>query len=279
MTDICKFMEKSLMMLTGFFVLASDTSPVSAQKVSDDYVLVFSDEFNQPDGSRPDPAKWSCPPRLHATWSRWIADSRDVAFIKGGALVCRAIPNRGLPGDTARMLTGAVFTKGKFEFRYGKVEVRMRTNRTVGNFPAAWLRTWDTGRQAWHSEIDIVEMFGNKRESAHTAHSQLTVSNVRHGQRNVFTHKLNTTRWHVYGVEWTENSILWTVDGEKVGEYVKSADERLLAQGQWSFDFPLFLVLNQSVGDGGGYAHFVPQTGKTYETRFDWVRVYQKKTP
>ena len=45
------------MMLTGFFVLASDTSPVSAQKVSDDYVLVFSDEFNQPDGSRPDPAK------------------------------------------------------------------------------------------------------------------------------------------------------------------------------------------------------------------------------
>ena len=51
--------------------------------------------------------------------------------------MCKAIPNRHLATDTAQMLTGAVFTKDKFEFRYGKVEVRMKTNRRVGNFPAA----------------------------------------------------------------------------------------------------------------------------------------------
>ena len=260
--------------LLGF---ASDSGLAFAQQSGDEYVLVFVDEFNQPDGSRPDPAKWSCPPRLHSPWNRWIKDSPEVSYIKDGCLVCKAIPNRNLASDTAQMLTGAVFTKGKFEFRYGKVEVRMKTNRRVGNFPAAWLRTWQTPQQPWHSEIDIVEMFGDKRESFHTAHSQLTVSKPRHGLKNSFSWPLRTTSWHVYGVEWTENCIIWTVDGRQVGEYVKSTDPQRLSQGQWSFDYPLFIVLNQSVGNGGGFAHFVPQTNKTYETQFDWVRVYQRK--
>ena len=120
-------------------------------------------------------------------------------------------------------------------------------------------------------------MFGDKRESVHKAHSQLTVKNSRHGQRNCFRFPLKTTSWHVYGVEWTENRIVWTVDDRQVGEYVKSTDPQWLSRSQWTFDYPLFLVLNQSVGNGGGYAHFVPQTNKTYETQFDWVRVYQKK--
>lgn len=37
------------------------------------------------------------------------------------------------------MLAGAVFTKDKFAFKYGKIEVRMRTNLQKGNFPAAWI--------------------------------------------------------------------------------------------------------------------------------------------
>lgn len=241
-----------------------------------DYVLVFNDEFSQPNGSRPDSTKWSCPPRSNAGWNRWTADSPAVAFIRNGKLVCRAIPNKSLPADTAMMLTGAVFSKDKFEFRYGKVEVRMKTNLLVGNFPAAWLRTWPTKTQPLYSEIDIMEVFGNRKISAHTAHSQLTMSRRNHGQRNTFNYSCDVTKWHIYGVIWTENDIIWTVDGKKVGEYCKSDDEKLLSEGQWSFDYPLFIVLNQSVGMGGN-GHFMPQTNKTYETQFDWVRVYQKE--
>lgn len=173
------------------------------------------------------------------------------------------------------MLTGAVFTKGKMEVRYGKVEVRMRTNVKVGNFPAAWLRTWPTKEQPLYSEIDIVEMFGNRNVSSHTAHSELTTSRRSHRQRNTFNHACDVTKWHVYGVIWTERSIVWTVDGAKVGEYSKSDDPILLKEGQWSFDYPLFIVLNQSVGTGG-YKHFMPQTDEVYETQFDWVRVYKR---
>lgn len=242
----------------------------------DDYVLVFSDEFNQARGSAPNKAVWSCPPRSKAGWNRWVKDTPEVVYIKRGKLVCRAIPNRSHPTDTAQMLTGAVFSRKKYEFHYGKVEVRMKTNLKVGNFPAAWLRKWETKEQPLYSEIDIVEMFGSRRMSHHTVHTELTTKNPKHGTKNKFSVDCDVRKWHVYGVEWTPDSIVWTLDGKKVGEYHKSKDPQLLSKGQWSFDYPMFIVLNQSVGSGG-YDFFMPQTNEVYETRFDWVRVYQKK--
>ena len=274
---IYHLMKKILLIALWFLLASADSSTKDVTIAEDDaYTLIFSDEFNQKDGSLPDTTKWSCPPRTNAGWSRWIADSPKVAFIKNGKLVCRAIPNKSLSVDTATMLTGAVFSRNKFEFRYGKIEVRMKTNLKVGNFPAAWLRTWATKERPLYSEIDIMEVFGNRNISAHTAHSQLTMSRKKHGQRNTFNYSCDVTKWHVYGVIWTENHIIWTVDGLKVGEYRKSSDAKLLAEGQWSFDYPLFIVLNQSVGTGS-YDFFRPQLNEIYETQFDWVRVYQKK--
>jgi len=267
-------------MLIGLFFLfiSSDTSNSAQEFVcgEDDYELIFSDEFNQSDGSVPNPKYWTCPPRSNSGWSRWISNSPQVTFIRKGALVCRAIPNPSLDTDTAKMLTGAIFTKDKFEFRYGKVEVRMKTNLRRGNFPAAWLRTWASKQQPLYSEIDIVETFGNRKSAAHTVHSELTQKNPKHKEKNVFRTPCNVSKWHIYGLEWSSDKIVWTIDGQQVGEYKKTNDKQLLVAGQWSFDYPLFIILNQSVGSGG-YDFFMPQTHKIYETQFDWIRVYKKK--
>ena len=267
--------KNGLLLLLLTVCLSADTVGKTDKYVDGHhYELVFSDEFNLPDGSRPDTAVWRCPPRSNAGWNRWVADSSEVVFIKDGKLVCRAIPNRSQAADTAQMLTGAVFTRGLKEFRYGKVEVRMRTNMKVGNWPAAWLRTWPTAKQPLYSEIDIMEVFGNRNISSHTAHSELTTSSKNHGQRNTFNYPVKVSKWHVYGVIWDEKSIVWTVDGVKVHEYLKSNNKDDLKKGQWSFDYNLWIVLNQSVGVGG-YDFFEPQTNEVYETQFDWVRVYQ----
>ena len=78
----------------------------------------------------------------------------------------------------------------------------------------------------------------------------------------------------MYGIEWDANSIKWFVDGELVHVYVKSTDKTLLDKGQWTFDYPFFLILNQSVCEG---AHgMIPDVTHTYETLFDWIKVYQK---
>jgi glycosyl hydrolase family 16 len=63
------------------------------------------------------------------------------------------------------------------------------------------------------------------------------------------------------------------VDGELVGSAPKSTDSDALANGQWPYTKPFYLILNQSVGDGSWASS--PDPNFVYETRFDWVRVYQ----
>lgn len=267
-------MKSNVLLALLLLTMTADSTQLKAQQT--EWKLVFSDEFNQPNGSQPDASKWSQPQRGTAIWSRWIKNTPKTVYIKNGALVCRAIPNKTEKTDTARMLTGAIYTKDKFEFQYGKVEVRMKTNLRRGNFPAAWMgrKTRKTGDP--YAEIDIVETFGNRSEAHQNIHSQLTYSKARHGETNSFHQRLDVTQWHIYGVEWTATDVRWTIDGQVVATYRKTGDKGLLAQGQWTFDQPMYLLLNQSVGNGS-YEHFVPQIKKTYETQFDWIRVYQRK--
>lgn len=252
------------------------TAHTAAQSVNDGYKLVFSDEFNLPDGSQPDPAIWSRKPRNNDQCNRWNSESPDVVFIRNGVLVCRAIPNHSEHSDTAKMLTGSIWTFNKYNVKYGRIEVRMRTNTQRGNFPAAWLKwqpkDWNTDPYA---EIDIVEMFGDRGISFHAAHSQLTVSNSNHSEPNTYRNPLDVSQWHVYSLEWTPTRLVWSVDGKQLFTYKKSSRKRLLRRGQWTFDVPCYIVLNQSLGDGH-YKDMVPNLTSTYETQFDWIRIYKK---
>ncbi|MBO7119855.1 MAG: glycoside hydrolase family 16 protein [Bacteroidaceae bacterium] len=258
-------------MILGLF---TKFTPVEAQQ---NYVLVFSDEFNQPNGSKPDPAKWNRSKRNPSTSSRWNSNSDKVVYIKNGSLVCRAVPNKWEPTDTAKMLTGGVNTRDKFEFKYGKVEVRMKTNLRIGNFPAAWMSKTFKEKQNLYGEIDIAEVFSNQKRVHHTIHSQYTQTHRKHGLKNTFGKAIDVSKWHVYGVEWTPDYVMWTVDGETTGIFKKPTDKKLLDEGAWTFDYPFYLILNQAVGAGrpGGVAY--PNTKKIYETRFDWIRVFQRK--
>ena len=57
------------------------------------YKLVFSDEFNQPNGSMPDPTKWERSVRENPTWKRFIAmtetGQQETGYIENGELVLR----------------------------------------------------------------------------------------------------------------------------------------------------------------------------------------------
>ena len=231
---------------------AQHLEPAAAADDDQAYQLVFSDEFDQPDGSAPDPAKWRCSTRYSATWCRWISDSPDVAYIKNGRLVCRAIPNPDTTRDNVPMITGAVETQGKFSFTYGKVEVRLRTNIQNGNFPAAWMMPqppcdgWPRG-----GEIDIFESIDNQQRAYHTVHSHWTYDlGHKSDPQHSFSESVKVNEWHVYGLIWTETELRWTLDGNVVATYPKSTDASALQQGQWPFDHPFYIILNQSVGDG-----------------------------
>lgn len=250
-------------MVTGF---------VCAQTSNSGYKLVFSDEFDLLNGSQPDAKKWNRAPRNNSLWARWISNINKVVFIKNGCLICRAVPNKYEKKDTAMMLTGAINSKGKFDFQYGKVLVRAKTNKMEGNFPAIWLGVKDYGIPYRYGEIDIFEVFGKDPYAYQTVHSHRSYI-LKKEKNKIHKKKLDVHKWHIYGMEWTKDHIIFTIDDEVTGIYEKSNNKKFLEEGQWTFDRPFYLILNQSVGKKGWHE---PNLNKTYETLFDWVRVYQK---
>lgn len=241
---------------------------------------VWQDDFDQPAGAAPDPARWVHD--LGATgWGNaelqeytasransYVAD--DPAASNGKVLVIRA------DRDAAGKFTSArLKTQGKFSFRHGRVEARMKLPRGQGIWPAFWMLgdTFATAGWPHCGEIDIVEVLGHE---PHKLYGTL------HGPG--FSAAAGVTKsitlppgpslsdaYHVYAVEWSPRRIEWSLDG-KVFHVVTPAD--LPKGGKWVFDdSPFFLLLNLAVGGRWpGYPDATTQFPQ--ELRVDYVRVY-----
>lgn len=241
-----------------------------------EWQLVFSDEFNGDDKSQPAADKWMRCPRQNATWNRWLSDSEEVIYLEDGDLVARAIPNPDQTADPVPMITGGIKSMGKFGFTYGYVEARIFSNAWRGHFPAFWMMPEDQ-KDGWPDcgEIDIWEAIDTDGRSYHTVHSNWTYDLKKtNDPKSSFNTTISYDRYHTFGLSWDASTLIWYVDGKEIGRYAKSADQSRLEQGQWPFDKHFHLMLNQSVGNGSWAAN--ADVNHTYETRFDWVRVYQK---
>jgi beta-glucanase (GH16 family) len=269
--------------IDGDVVITADFRPDGTEN----YKLVFSDEFDGENGSMPDASKWVRSPRYSATWNRFLSKTDEehalTGFIEDGQFVARALPNPFTATDNVAMISGGIQTEGRFDFTYGKIEGRLLTNGYTGNFPAFWLMPTD-GSDGWPycGEIDIWEQINTENTSYHTIHSRWANStsdgSLCQGQSSNPTKSgsranVTTGNYHTFGLERTDKKLTWYVDGTQVFSYAKSDNQSDLDLGQWPFDKPFYIILNQSVGNGGWAA--APDTQHTYETRFDWVRVYE----
>ena len=246
-----------------------------APQEGSEWQLVFSDEFNAEDMSQPVDDKWMRCQRQNATWNRWLSDSKEVIYLQGGDLVARAIPNPDKESDPVDMITGGIKSNKRFGFTYGYVEARIKSNPWTGNFPAFWMMPEDQSA-GWPDcgEIDIWETIDSQERSWHTVHSNWTYDLGQTGNpKSSFNVATSHDRYHTYGLMWDETSLTWYVDGKEVASYKKSTNQSHLNQGQWPFDKHFHLILNQSVGNNAWAAN--ADITHTYETRFDWVRVYQ----
>ncbi len=242
-----------------------------------EYYLVFSDEFNAPNGTEPVSSKWMRCQRYGATWNRWLSDSKEVIYQQDGDLVARAIPNPDTSTDNVPMITGGIKSYNRFGFTYGYIEARIFSNPWTGNFPAFWMMP-ENQSAGWPDcgEIDIWETIDAQNRSWHTVHSNWTYDlGHTNNPQSSFNVAVDLSCYHTYGLEWDETSLVWYVDGKEVARYEKSTNQSHLSQGQWPFDKHFHIILNQSVGNGSWAAN--ADVSHIYETRFDWVRVYQKK--
>jgi beta-glucanase (GH16 family) len=241
---------------------------------------VWQDEFNQPVGTGPDPAKW-----VHDLgdngWGnkelQTYTASRENSFVAadpeatdGRALVLKAVRTPGGGYTSARLKT-----HGKFATGYGRVEARLKLPRGQGIWPAFWMLGDNIDQVPWPTcgEIDVVELIGHKPG---------TLFGTLHGPGYSGKHGLNKATdlpagaafadaYHVFAVDWQPRRIDWLLDG-KIYHTVTPAD--LPAGAKWVFDdMSCFLLLNLAVGGlWPGYPDDTTQLPQEY--RIDYVRVY-----
>ena len=228
--------------------------------------LVFSDEFNT--NGAPDPTKWGYDIGTGSGgWGnnelQYYTSRPENAIIQGGVLKINAIKESymGSGYTSARLLS-----KGKYSFKYGRIEVRAKFPTGVGTWPAAWMLGDNIGTVSWPAcgEIDIVEHLGRELNKIYgTLHYPGRSGGNADG--NTIMIPDATAAFHTYVVEWSSTSIKIYVDAQLYHTVANSA--------AIPFNQNFFILLNMAMGGNFGGAIDPAFTNATFE--IDYIRVYQ----
>ncbi len=193
----------------------------------------------------------------------------DNAFVSNGTLKIVAKKESFTYQNSTKEYTSArLITKNKFDFTYGRVDVRAKLPISAGTWPAIWTLGANIDQVGWPrcGEIDIMEQSGwDKNKVLATCHwfdaaSQQTAS---YGITTSITNV--STEFHVYSIEWTETYIKAFVDDVEYYEIELNAS--------LPFNAPQFIILNVAMGGSLGGDIDPGFTQDTME--IDYVRVFQ----
>jgi len=246
--------------------------------------LVWSDEFDGPNGSAPDPAKWSV--EVNGTGFgnnelEYYTSRRENSHIEDGKLViiARKETFTGPDGVTRPYTSGRLETKGHFEQQYGRFEARIKIPAGQGMWPAFWMLGNDIDRIGWPTcgEIDIMENIGSEPSKVHgSMHGpKYSGENPLTGAFTLPQNRRFSDDFHVFAVEWEPAAIRFYVDDIL---YETQTPDNLPSSKHWAFDHPFFLLLNLAVG-GGWPGNPDATTVFPGSMLVDYVRVYKRSSP
>ncbi|MDN4501027.1 family 16 glycosylhydrolase [Alteromonadaceae bacterium BrNp21-10] len=289
-------MAASLMGCGGGSVTDSDFDPATIDKPLEDWVLVWSDEF---DGATIDMDKWSHELNCDGGGNneqQCYTDSADNSYVENGILTIVAKPAE--EGADKPYTSARLRTKEKGDWTYGRFEVRAKLPQGQGSWPAIWMLPTDNVYGGWPNsgEIDIMEAVNLKTvdsEGVVESHVHGTLhygakwpNNESSGKEYLLPGNMNPADdFHTYAIEWQEGEMRWYVDdylfatqmaskvrtnskGEQVGlvhrgwftEFFDIATGELTTHYDATpFDQDFHLLLNLAVG--GDWAGNVNNTG------------------
>lgn len=268
--------------LAAFLLLAScggGSSPAPPASSSTGWTLAWSDEFSGPDGSAPDPSKWTYD-LGGGGWGNNELESYtnrlENSYIDGGNLVIQALKESYTgPDGVARNYTSArLKTQGLFSQRYGRFEARIKIPYSQGMWPAFWMLGDNVGQMGWPScgEIDIMENVGKEPSTIHgTVHGPgYSGANGIAAAYTLPSGQRFADDFHIFAVEWQPHEVRFYVDGDL---YQTVTPSSLPAGQTWVFDHPFFIILNVAVG--GGWPGSPDSSTVFPQTMLvDYVRVY-----
>jgi beta-glucanase (GH16 family) len=271
---------KRILILVCVFLVA--TLPVAAQKaIPTNWQLSWSDEFNAPNGSAPDPAKWNI-----VTGGKGFGNNELETYTNRPANVHQQNGNLVItaqkedltgPDGVPRHYTSArLNTQNHFAQKYGRFEARIQLPTGKGIWPAFWLLGDNHETAPWPNcgEIDILETIG----APDTMYSTIHGPGYSGGKGISAKFPLPAGEsvhdgFHLYAVEWAPDDIKFFFDSHLIAH---RTPVDLPPNTTWAYDHPFYILLNLAVGgnwpgnpDG---TTFFPQ-----QMLIDYVHVYSKK--
>jgi beta-glucanase (GH16 family) len=263
-------------MATSTAIITTPTPTAPATADPNAWILVWADEFDQPDGSSPDPTKWN----HQQGGSGWgngelqhYTNTTENSFIQSGMLVVKANKEYMLGRDyTSARLT----TQFKGDWTFGRFEIRAKLPNTQGIWPAFWLLpsrgVYGSGTAG--GEIDIMEMIGSE---PNRVHGTLHFGNPPERASNIYVLQDGVNYsddFHIFALEWEPNEIRWYVDDELFHSTTEWFTSTKNAAYPAPFDQNFYLIVNVAVG--GAWPGDPDASSVFPQMMFvDYVRVYQ----
>ncbi len=255
------------------------TTGFDAPSSYDGFDLVWGDEFND---NKLSLQNWSfnigdgCPNLCG--WGneelQSYTNSSNNLFLEEGNLVIAARHEGGSNYSSSR-----INSDNKFEFQYGRVDIRASMPSATGSWVALWLLnhnyTINNPGEWWPSggEIDIMEYLGeDPAEVFGTAHYGSDFDSRRFNSKEYTAPEENYNNiYYVFSILWEENKITWLVNDIEYHSITPSQ-----TNGEpYPFNDEFYLIMNLSVG-----GNLPVQPIATEYPAFliiDYIRVHQKK--
>lgn len=262
-------MKKSLLTkaLLTFSVIGTVFAFSNTVKAADNYELVWSDEFN---GNSLDTNTWNYEIGT-GSWGwgnneqQYYTD-RNIKVSNGTMKITAKREGYGGMKYTSSRIT----TKNKKNFKYGKIEARIKMPKFKGVWPAFWMLGANQDSVGWPKcgEIDIMEAINDENLVYGTLHwfNDPGNNNADSGSSVAVA---NRTEYHVYGVEWTADKLRWYVDGKVYRTMDVSNDSFSEVRKEY------FVIFNMAIG-GQWPGYDIDETAFPATMEVDWVRAYKK---
>jgi hypothetical protein len=239
------------------------------------YNLVWADEF---DGTALNTADWTyemgdgCPGNCGWGNNEKQYYREDNTSIVNGNLVITAKKQKF---GTKDYTSSRLITKGKKQFKYGRIDIRAALPEGKGLWPALWMLGSNIDAVSWPAcgEIDIMELAGDlPNRVVGTVHFGANVS--QHQYISMPKYLSGTANFqdefHVFSINWVADKIEFLVDNEVFHTITPAS----LNGAAYPFNKNFFFVFNVAVG---GTFPGDPNNTTPFPQNMivDYVRVFQ----
>ncbi|MEE1944914.1 glycoside hydrolase family 16 protein [Pedobacter sp. KR3-3] len=235
-----------------------------------EWKLVWFDDFN---ATSLDTTKWTKIPANTADWGKHMSSNPLCYELKDGQLLLKGIKNPDTLTDKRPFLTGGIYSKGKFAFQYGKIEIRAKLGCAQGAWPAMWMLAERNkyGKYPRNGEIDIMEHLNFDKIIYQTTHSYYTLElKQKDKPPHSGTTKLDPNQFNIFGLQWYPDKLIFTLNGKETFRYPRISG---VDPSQWPYDQPFYILIDQQLG--GSWVGKVNPNNLPVQMEVDWVKVYQ----